>query len=113
MAINVTEEMIGDVLVVGPEGRLDGNTSKDFESTLENAIDSGCGRILVDFSSLDYISSLGLRVILATAKRLKKEQGKVALCQLNDNIRQAFEISGFNAILDIEDSREDALAAFF
>ena len=75
--MNVTQETVGNVLVVGPEGRLDGNSAKDLESVLLKAMEGGAHRILFDFSSLEYISSSGLRVILATAKRVKKGAGRV------------------------------------
>ncbi len=111
--MNITQETAGDVLVVGPEGKLDSNSAKDLESVLLKAMDSGADRILFDFSSLVYISSSGLGVILSAAKRVKKQAGRVALCRLNDNIRQVFEMSGFDTILDIEGSREAALSKYF
>ena len=109
----VTQETVGNVLVVELEGRLDSNSAKHLESVLLKAMDGGAHRILFDFSSLVYISSSGLRVILATAKRVKKQSGRVVLCRLNDNIQQVFEMSGFSRILDIEGSREAALSKYF
>ena len=111
--MNVTQETVENVLVVRPEGKLDRNNAQDLESVLLKAMDGGAYRILFDFSSLVYISSSGLRVILSAAKRVKKQAGRVALCRLNDNIQQVFEMSGFNRILDIEGSREAALSKYF
>jgi anti-anti-sigma factor len=113
MLANIGQETIGDVLIVGPNGKLDGNGAKDLENALLSSMDDGATRILFDFSELAYISSSGLRVILVTAKRVKKESGCVALCELNDHIRQVFDMSGFSSILNIESSREAALTAFF
>lgn len=113
MLKNVSEEALGEVFIVGPEGRLDGNGSKQLESVLLKAMDEGAIKILFDFSNLVYISSSGLRIILATAKRVKKQAGQIALCHLNDNIQQVFDMSGFSSILDIESSRGAALTAFF
>ena len=111
--MNVTQETVGDVLVVGPEGKLDTNSAKDLESVLLKAMDGGAHRILFDFSSLVYISSSGLAVILSAAKRVKKQAGRVALCRLNDNLQKVFELSGLHRILDIEGSREAALSKYF
>ncbi len=111
--MNVTQETVGDVLVVGPEGKLDTNSAKDLESVLLKAMDGGAHRILLDFSSLVYISSSGLAVILSAAKRIKKQAGRVALCRLNDNLQKVFELSGLHRILDIEGSREAALSKYF
>ena len=111
--MNVIQETVGEVLVVGPEGKLDGTSAGDLEEVLQSAIDKGSMEILIDCSSLAYISSSGLRVILKAAKRLNKANGKVALCRLSDNVEQVFQISGFSTVLDIDSTREAALAAFF
>lgn len=113
MLTEIKQDAIGDVLVVGPQGKLDGNGAKNLEQVLQKAMEEGASRILFDFTGLAYISSSGLRVILATAKRVRNESGKVALCELNDNIQKVFEMSGFSSILNIEDSREAALSEFF
>ena len=61
--MNVTQETVGNVLVVGPEGKLNNNGAKDLESVLIKAMDGGAHRILFDFSSQctypvpDYVSS--------------------------------------------------------
>ena len=111
--MNVTQETVGNILVLGLEGKLDSNSTKDLESILLKAMDEGAIRILLDFSSSVYICSSGLGVILSAAKRVKKQAGRVALCRLNHNIQRVFEVSGLNRILDIEGSREAALSKYF
>jgi anti-anti-sigma factor len=64
---------------------------------------------VIDLGELDYISSAGLRVILATAKRLKEKEGKILLASLQDMVKEVFEISGFSAIIPIYESVESAL----
>ncbi|MDE1902624.1 MAG: STAS domain-containing protein [Alphaproteobacteria bacterium] len=96
--------------VLKPKGHLDSNTGPAFESELLQLINSGTGRLLLDFSDLIYISSAGLRVVLLAAKRLRSANGRLALCSLNPQIAEVFRISGFDAILDIHPSSESALA---
>ena len=110
MSMDVSKE--GDVLVAVPAGRLDSNNAKAFEEDLLGRIEAGETKILVDFSKLDYISSAGLRVFLMAAKRMKAADGKLVLCALSENVREVFEISGFNNILDIKGARAEGLAAF-
>jgi len=68
--------------------------------------------MVVDFEDLDYISSAGLRVILKTTKTLKRTEGKIILCSMQDYVREVFEISGFDAFLPITGRMDDALEKF-
>lgn len=102
----------GDVLVVAPLGRLDSAEAVAFEDNLMDAIDAGETQMLVDFGGLDYISSAGLSVLLMAAKRVKAQGGRIALCGMNDHVRQVFEVSRFNVLFDIHPTRDEGLAAF-
>ncbi len=101
--------MADDIKVLRPEGRLDSNTSAAFEKVLLDTIKGGTRKLVLDFSKLDYISSAGLRVVLIGAKRIKGSGGRMALCALNRQISEVFEISGFSSILDIQPSYDDAV----
>ena len=101
--------MADDITVVSPEGRLDSGSGTAFEKELLDRIDSGARKLLLDFSKLQYISSAGLRIVLLAAKRMKSAGGRMALCSLNRQINEVFEISGFSAILDIAPSHDDAV----
>ena len=102
----------GEVLVVAPKGRLDSAEALQFENELMDAIDTGEIRLLIDFGSLDYISSAGLSVLLMAAKRLKADNGRIALCAMNDHVAQVFEVSRFNVLFDIYPGRDEALTTF-
>ncbi len=102
--------MAEDICVVRPEGRLDGASAPAFETELIGTIDKGTRKLLLDFSKLQYISSAGLRIVLIAAKRMKAGGGRLALCSLNRQINEVFEISGFSSILDICPSYDDAVA---
>lgn len=92
------------------QGRLDSSSAPTFESDLAGFIESGHDQLILDFTNLDYIASAGLRVVLATAKRLKaKETGKFGLCGLNENVTEVFEVSGFTSILKIFKDQKTAI----
>ena len=110
MEIKTTET--GDVSVVDIQGHLDTNTSPEAEAAINALIDAGTSRILIDFGALDYISSAGLRVLLATAKKLKAAGGDLKICSLNDTVQEVFDISGFSSILAVSANQEEALASF-
>ena len=75
-------------------------------------VTAGHKNLLLDFSGLDYISSAGLRLVLVVAKRLKQDNGQLLLCGMQSHIREVFDISGFLAILNVADTRSNALARF-
>ncbi len=97
------------VLILKPCGRLDSNTAQQFEKDLLAQLDNN-PQVVLDLAGLDYVSSAGLRVLLIAAKQVKQKAGSLALCALQDSIRQVFEISGFLSILTVCDSREEALS---
>ena len=109
--MDIGEAKTGDVLVLTPVGRLDSDTAKTFEGKLFQLIDGGAGKVLVDFSSLQYISSAGLRSILLAAKKLKSKGGRFALCSLSAAIKEVFDVSGFSSILDIHAGQDQGVAA--
>jgi stage II sporulation protein AA (anti-sigma F factor antagonist) len=108
--MEIQEGRSGDVLVVAPRGRVDSTTSGDLEARLLDVLGSGQRRLVLDLAGIEYISSAGLRVLLLVAKRLKTAQGDLVLCALTPAVRQVFELAGFLAIFQLEDSREAALA---
>ncbi len=91
-------------------GRLDSNTSPDFEQKVFDAIESGNVHLIIDCGQLDYITSAGLRVLNKSAKRLKRDEGKVVLCAMEDYVREVFEIAGFDTFLPIVATMDDAVA---
>jgi len=97
------------LLVVSVKGRIDAMTAPEFEKTLFDLISKGENNFLLNFSALEYISSAGLRSILATAKKLKEKEGGIRLTDLKGTVEEVFKISGFYSIFKIYDSEEVAL----
>jgi len=110
MEISVTES--GEVRILSFQGNLDTNTSPEAENAINRLIDAGAQKLLVNFESLDYISSAGLRILLATAKKLKASQGDLKICCLNETVQEVFDISGFATILSVSQTEEEALGAY-
>ena len=109
MAIYAERE--GDTLVIKVDGRIDGANARAFQSDLEAAIEDTDRTVVLDFESLSYISSAGIRVILMTAKMLQRRDGVFALCALSDPIREIFQISGFDKIIPIHASVDEVISA--
>ena len=89
-----------NALTVALEGRLDTMTAPELETELKTALE-GVTDLTFDLEKLDYISSAGLRVLLAAQKTMNR-QGSMKVTHVNDIITEIFEVTGFTDILTIE-----------
>lgn len=90
----------GERLTLTLSGRLDTNASPALEAELKQSI-GGVKELIFDFSGVEYISSAGLRILLA-AQKVMNRQGSMKLIGVNDDVMEVFEITGFSDILTIE-----------
>jgi anti-sigma B factor antagonist len=97
--MNITKRPEGDKLTVSIEGRLDTTTAPELEKELKASYD-GVKELVLDLSTLEYISSAGLRVLLSAQKTMSK-QGGMVVTGANDDIMEIFEVTGFSDILNI------------
>ena len=98
--MTITKTQDHNALTLFLEGRLDTTTSPQLETELSASLDS-VTHLTLDMAKLVYLSSAGLRVILAAQKRMNK-QGKMVVRHVNDTIMEVFEVTGFVDILTIE-----------
>ena len=98
--MNIIKTKEGSTLNLALEGRLDTTTAPQLEAALHGAME-GVTELNMDLEKLEYLSSAGLRVILATQKTMNK-QGKMVIRHVNETIREVFEVTGFIDILTIE-----------
>ncbi len=100
------------VSVVTIDGRLDTTTSSGAHEHLNGLLDGGAVKIAIDFGKVDYVSSAGLRILLATAKRMNGVDGKLALFGLNESVQEVFDMSGFSSLLNVVASLPEAMSSF-
>lgn len=98
--MNITENKNGNQLCLSLEGRLDTTTAPELEKVIKRSLD-GVTELTIDMSSLDYLSSAGLRILLGAQKTMNK-QGGMKVTHVNDTIMEIFEVTGFVDILTIE-----------
>ena len=98
--LNITKKLEGDTLIVAMDGRLDTNTSPEFQTELEPMLDS-ISSLTLECEKLDYISSAGLRVLLTFQEELEEQGKTLQLCHVNNVIHDVFEVTGFLEILTI------------
>ena len=110
--MEITERRTADIVTLSLSGRLDTTAAKTFEAKILAQIESGDRRFIVDLAQLDYISSSGLRVFVLAAKRLDSGNGKIALCSLQDPVREVFDIVGFLSVFSVYGSHDEAIGSF-
>lgn len=98
--MTINQELKDSVLTLALEGRLDTLTSPQLEEKLNASLD-GVSDLVLDLEKLDYMSSAGLRVLLAAQKRMN-QQGSMKVTHVNPIIMEIFEVTGFSEILTIE-----------
>lgn len=98
--MNIEKQLINKEYTIRLTGRLDTNTAPELEVCIKevfNEIDS----LIFDFQNLEYISSAGLRVLLASYKKMHERNGKFAVINYNDTIKEIFEITGLYNIFNL------------
>ena len=98
--MTIIKNLTGTALAIALEGRLDTTSAPQLEAELRQSL-NGITRLDWDFSALEYISSAGLRVLLAAQKVMQK-QGEMVIHNVNETVMEVFEITGFTDILTIE-----------
>ncbi len=99
--MTISKNLEGDKLTVAVEGRLDTVTAPDLESELKSALE-GVKELVMDFTKLEYISSAGLRVLLAAFKKMDAKGGKMKLTNINEMVREVLDVTGLMSVLTVE-----------
>ena len=101
--MEIASRRYGDVVVAAPAGRIDHANADGLTAALAPLLEPGAGvpALLLDFSGVDYISSVGLRVLMMAAKQLRGQQRKLGVAAAKPLVGEIFEISRFNLILDL------------
>ena len=107
--MEIDHKVESGVINIAIKGRLDAATSPVAEESIKKIMEGDENRLLFDFGNLEYLSSGGLRVILGASKEMRRRDGKVALCCLNQYVNEIFEVSGFSAMIPIKDTVEEGL----
>jgi len=110
--MDIWENRQGTVIILKVQGKLDAATSPLFEERVLPMLEKGEKNFMIDFSSLDYISSAALRRLLVLAKGANRAGGKVVLVSLQSHIREIFDMAGFTQLFPMYASPEEAMRSF-
>ncbi len=109
--MEIKNHMEGSTCIVAPKGQLDALTgpllNQHFQEQLSDNKD-----LVLDLSGIDFVSSAGLRVLLATVKDARRKSGDLRLAAVNPNVLKVLSVSGFDRLLKIYDDVHTASISF-
>ena len=98
--MNITTTANGKELTIALEGRLDTTSAPELEKELGVKLD-GVESLILEFKDLRYLSSAGLRVLLAAQKKMNAQKGSMVIKHVNEMIMEVFEVTGFLDIITV------------
>ena len=108
--VRLQADQIKGVLVISAAGQVHGVNAREFHDNLYKEIIASGNLVVLDLEKLSYINSAGLRSILLVAKTLQGRNAKLVLCSLSDSLKEILKIAGFDKIIEVFESRSDAIA---
>lgn len=114
-AMDLSENRNGSILILGASGRIDHQSADAFQQALDPHLancNEGGDKLVLDFSKVDYVSSVGLRVLLMASKKSKAQKGQICIAAMLPTVGEVFRISRFDTILPAYDTVDAAAAAF-
>lgn len=109
--MDINERRQGNIVVLRPVGRINNDTSTEFQKKLLSAIGNDASAVLVDLSAVEYISSAGLRVLMVGSKQSKVTGGRLAVAELAPLVKEIFTISRFSHVVPVFETAAEAIAA--
>ncbi|MDZ4765481.1 MAG: STAS domain-containing protein [Chloroflexota bacterium] len=110
--INIQVSNLQDVTLVQVNGRIDSTNANRLGAALTDEIDNGHTRIVLDLSSVEYMSSAGLREIVMAYKRVQRSAGDVRIAHPSDRVMEVLEVSGLDSVFQIFPSQGEAVGSY-
>jgi anti-anti-sigma factor len=109
--MELSEHRVGDIIVLVPVGRINNDTSTLFQPKLLASVAGPSSKVLLDFSSVEYISSAGLRALMMASKQSKAANGQIAVAGLSPMVKEIFAISRFSLVVQVFETTDEAIKA--
>lgn len=112
VGLNVKINEVSRGTIIRVDGRLDAASAPILENKLNELIAAGKKRLILDLAKVDYLSSAGMRLLISTTKKLKAMEGKLHFCSINEEVMEIIKMAGFERILSIFPTEQEASNAF-
>lgn len=103
----------GDILSIVLRGDLNSASTQEFENLIQQHLDAGFNKIIIDCQYMGYVSSLGIGSLVALQTRLRRQGGAVKLCAIQGPVMQVLKLVRLDSVLDIYGDREFARKSFY
>jgi anti-sigma B factor antagonist len=113
MHLQIATRHVADAVIAMPVGRIDHRSATDFEARLTPLVTAAVatkGALVLDLSGIEYISSVGLRVLMIAAKKMREREAPLLVTSLQSVVAEIFAISRFDRILTVTATLDDAMA---
>ncbi|MBP7216501.1 MAG: STAS domain-containing protein [Candidatus Omnitrophica bacterium] len=110
--MNIHQEKLNDVVLCSVNGEININNSPELRKAFDELIKKSEKKVLIDFSTVSYVDSSGLATLIEMFQRLKKIGGHLRFCNMDQKIKNLFEITKLCKLFEIFDTRESALKGF-
>lgn len=112
IGLEIHLEEIEEIVILRVEGRVDVSTSPLLERAIDQLIQEKHLKLALDFSGITYLSSAGMRVLLAKTKKVQSEKGSFVLFSVSEEVEEILKIAGFDRILSVYPTEKEALHSF-
>ena len=102
--MELTSNERAGITIIELNGDLDGNSAPQLQEEIEKTVTPDCNCLALEMTNCEFVSSAGLRVLLISAKLLKKNNGVVALIGLSDEVKDIMEMTGFEPYFEYQES---------
>lgn len=109
IGLHIELEEIDRKVILRIDGRIDASSAQILDRKVNQLIDEHHSQLVLDFTRVDYLSSAGMRVLLAATKKLKSKKGNLILFSLSEEVSEIINLAGFDKILHICSTEKEAL----
>ncbi len=106
------DEVDGDILIIKADGGLNADTADQFGESIEKLVDAGLTQIIIDCTRLEYISSIGLSVLIRLHRRMRRHGGDVKIASIKGLVADVLSITRLDTVFDIYPDVNRARLAF-
>ena len=111
-SLKISTESYKRASLITAVGRIDSSNATQFDSTLKDVLSGGQHNLAIDLSQVNYMSSAGLRAIVAAQRECKKKGGDVRLAAPSERVAEVLSLAGLNSVFTVYDNVTAAVGSF-